>query len=191
VDLRGCGCCRAPYFKTRDGWSLCCGPSAARTLPFSSLFPLLDRGEGVPDEAVDQALLHDVLHGLRMGDVSVSSLCVDDSWDTWRSSATWLSWQLTLQRHGLPESQSLGMSGRHLFSLCAFLLLYLSYIAKELASLQPETRHSGSQDGILQDCKVSGQSEHPSGCCARASCARRSGRLGLLGRVGWATVTWS
>jgi hypothetical protein len=39
ADLRGCGCqCyRAPYLRTRDGFSLCGGPSAARTLPFSSL----------------------------------------------------------------------------------------------------------------------------------------------------------
>jgi hypothetical protein len=73
--------------------TLCCADTA-------SLFPLLDRGERVRDEAVHQALLHDVLRVLRMGDVSVSSLFADDRWDTLRSSATWLSWQLTLQRHG-------------------------------------------------------------------------------------------
>ena len=31
-------------------------------------------------EAVHQAPLHDVLHGLRRGDVSVSSLFTDDRW---------------------------------------------------------------------------------------------------------------
>jgi hypothetical protein len=47
--------------------TLCCADTAI-------LFPLLDRGEGLPDEAVHQALLHDVLHGLHMGDVSVSHI---------------------------------------------------------------------------------------------------------------------
>ena len=84
--------------------TLCCANTAI-------LFPLLDRGEGVPDEAVHQALLHDVLHGLRMGDVSVSSLFADGRWDTLRSSATWLSWQLTLQRHGLPVSRDVWATG--------------------------------------------------------------------------------
>ncbi len=78
--------------------NLCCADTAI-------LFPLLDRGEGVPDEAVHQALLHDVLRGLRMGNVSVSSLFADDRWDTLCSSATWLSWKLTLQRHGLLVSR--------------------------------------------------------------------------------------
>ena len=38
------------------------------------LFPLLDRGEGMPDWAIHQALLHDVLHGLCIGHVSMPSL---------------------------------------------------------------------------------------------------------------------
>ena len=57
-----------------QGWleplqrTICCADTAL-------LYPLLDSGEGVPDEAVHQALLpvHNVLHGLRKGDVSVSS----------------------------------------------------------------------------------------------------------------------
>ena len=32
-------------------------------------------------------------------------------WDTLRSSATWLSWQLTLQRHGLPVSRDVWATG--------------------------------------------------------------------------------
>jgi hypothetical protein len=35
----------------------------------------------------------------------------DDRWDTLRSSATWLSWQLTLQRHGLPVSRDVWATG--------------------------------------------------------------------------------
>ena len=75
------------------------------------LFPLLDRGEGVPAEAIHQALLHDVLHGLRTGNVSVLSLFADDRWNMLRSSATWLSWQLTLQRHGLPVTPEVWATG--------------------------------------------------------------------------------
>jgi hypothetical protein len=84
--------------------TLCCADTAI-------LYPLLDRVEGVPDEAVHQALLHDVLRGLRMGDVSVSSLFADDRFDTLRSSATWLSWQITLQRHGFPVSWDVWATG--------------------------------------------------------------------------------
>ncbi len=58
----------------------------------------------MPDVAVHQALLHDVLCGLQMGGVSVPDLFADEPWYTLRSSAAWLSWQLTLHRHGLPVS---------------------------------------------------------------------------------------
>jgi hypothetical protein len=87
--------------------TLCCADTAI-------FFPLLDRGdsEGVPDEAVHQAVLHDVLHGLRKSDVSVSSLFAHDRWNALRSSATWLSWQIRLQRHGLPVSLEVWAKGQ-------------------------------------------------------------------------------
>jgi hypothetical protein len=41
------------------------------------LFPSLDQGEGVPEVAVHQALISDVLRGLRQADVQVGPLFTD------------------------------------------------------------------------------------------------------------------
>ena len=68
------------------------------------LFPPLDRGEGVPEVPAHQALLHEVMWGLKRGDCPIPSLFVDERWNAVRSSIPWLSWQRTLQRHGLPGS---------------------------------------------------------------------------------------
>ena len=68
------------------------------------LFPPLDRGEGVPEVPVHQALFHDVIGGLQRGDCPPSSLFADERWNVVRSSIPWSSWQRMLQRHGLPGS---------------------------------------------------------------------------------------
>ena len=69
----------------------------------AALFPLLDRGEGAPEVAVHQAVLHDALRGLLSGEPA-QPLFSDERWNAVRSSAPWLTWQLLLQRHGLPVS---------------------------------------------------------------------------------------
>ena len=48
-------------------------------------FPLLDWGEGALDVAVNQALLHDVLWGLRGGGVVMLDLFMDERWNAARS----------------------------------------------------------------------------------------------------------
>lgn len=72
----------------------------------TALFPLLDRGEWSPAVAVHQALLHTVIASLvgtlRRGGTVNAHLFEDERWNSVRSSVPWLSWQLALQRHGLP-----------------------------------------------------------------------------------------
>ena len=74
------------------------------TVDAALLFPPLDRGEGVPAVPAHQALLHEVLGGLRRGDGSIPSLFSDVRWDAVRCSIPWRSWNSVLQRHGLPYS---------------------------------------------------------------------------------------
>ena len=75
-----------------------------RVLPMvdtALLFPPLDRGEGVPEVPTHQALLHDVIGGLKRGDCPIPSLFADERWNAVRSSIPWHSWQHVLHRHGL------------------------------------------------------------------------------------------
>ena len=74
------------------------------TVNTTLLFPPLDRGEGVPEVPAHQALLHEVMWGLKRGDCPIPSLFADERWNVVRSSIQWLSWQRTLQRHGLSGS---------------------------------------------------------------------------------------
>ncbi len=55
---------------------------ALRVVAFKRLFPRLNRpgGEGVPDVAVHQAFVSDVLRGLRQADVQIGSLFTDNRW---------------------------------------------------------------------------------------------------------------
>ena len=76
------------------------------------LVPPLDRGEGVRVVPVHQALLHDVIEGLKRGDRPVSSLFEDDRWNVVRSNIPWDSWQRELHRHDLTGSSEGGMDSR-------------------------------------------------------------------------------
>ena len=58
--------------------------------------------EGAPEVPAHQALLHDVIEGLKREDCPISSLFADERWNAVRSSIPWHSWQRVLQRHELP-----------------------------------------------------------------------------------------
>jgi hypothetical protein len=53
---------------------------ALRVVDCKGLFPSLDWGEGVPDVAVHQALISDVLRGFRQADVQIGPLFTDNRW---------------------------------------------------------------------------------------------------------------
>jgi hypothetical protein len=75
---------------------------ALRVVDCKRLFPSLDRGEGVPDVAVHQALISDVLRGLRQADMQIGPLFTDNRWRLVRSSAPRRSWLNVLTRNGFP-----------------------------------------------------------------------------------------
>jgi hypothetical protein len=60
---------------------------ALRVVDCKRLFPSLDRGEWVPDVAVHQELISDVLRGLRQADVRIGPLFTDNRWRLVRGSA--------------------------------------------------------------------------------------------------------
>jgi hypothetical protein len=66
------------------------------------LFSRLNRGEDVPEAAVHQSLLHDVIHGLKRRDVPIGSLFADERWRLVRSSAQRRSWLSVLCKNGFP-----------------------------------------------------------------------------------------
>ena len=66
------------------------------------LFPRLQRGEGAPRTAEHQALLHDVLRGLRDSEAPIGPLFADERWARVSSSAPQQSWLTALRRHGFP-----------------------------------------------------------------------------------------
>jgi hypothetical protein len=63
------------------------------------LFPRLRRGEDVPEVAVHQALLHDVIRGLKRRDVLVGPLFTDERWRLVQSSAPRRSWLSVLHKN--------------------------------------------------------------------------------------------
>ncbi len=65
------------------------------------LFPRLNRGEDVPEAALHQAMLHDVIHGLNQRDVPIGPLFADERWRLVRSSAPRRSWLSVLRKNGL------------------------------------------------------------------------------------------
>ncbi len=66
------------------------------------LFSRLNRGEDVPEAAVHQELLHDVIHGLKRRDVPIGPLFADERWRLVRSSAPRRSWLSVLRKNGFP-----------------------------------------------------------------------------------------
>ena len=76
------------------------------------LFPRLNRGEDVPEAAVHQALLHDVIHGLKRRDVPIGPLFADERWRLVRSSAPRRSWLSVLRKNGFPCGEEEEAAGR-------------------------------------------------------------------------------
>jgi len=66
------------------------------------LFPRLHRTEGAPRAAEHQALLHDVLRGLKDPEAPIEPLFADERWNRVSSSAPQQSWLAALRRHGFP-----------------------------------------------------------------------------------------
>ena len=66
------------------------------------LFSRLNRSEGAAVVVVHQALLSDVIHGLRQQDGSVQHLFADERWQLVRSSAPRRSWLSVLNKNGFP-----------------------------------------------------------------------------------------
>jgi len=73
-----------------------------RMVDTRKLFHRLDRGEGAPEVAAHQALIHDVIRGLQRHDLPVEPLFADTRWQLVRSSAPIRSWLNVLNRNGFP-----------------------------------------------------------------------------------------
>jgi hypothetical protein len=67
-----------------------------------NLFLHLDRGEKVREVAVHQALLSEVIRGLRAGEGPVAHLFADQRWERVESSAPRQSWLSILNKIGFP-----------------------------------------------------------------------------------------
>ena len=67
-----------------------------------NIFPRFQRGEGAQRTAEHQALLHDVLCGLKDPEAPIGPLFADERWGRVRSSAPQQSWPTALRRHGFP-----------------------------------------------------------------------------------------
>ena len=75
---------------------------ALKVVEVRTLFPYLDRGEGVPEVAVHQALLSEVIRGLRGGESPTEPLFEDQRWERVESSAQRKSWLSILNKNGFP-----------------------------------------------------------------------------------------
>ena len=75
---------------------------ALRAVDVKGLFPRLDRREGVREDAVHQALLSDVIHGLQQGEGPVEHLFADERWQRVKCSAPRQSWLSILNKNGFP-----------------------------------------------------------------------------------------
>ena len=84
---------------------------ALRVVETRRLFPRLSRGEGASEVEVHQALLSDVIHGLKQQGTQIEPLFADERWKLVRSSAPRRSWLTVLQKNGFPcrvEEESAG-----------------------------------------------------------------------------------
>ena len=70
----------------------------------AALFPRLDRGDGVPETAPHQTLIHEVLSGLLRPDCHAPALFSDERWNLIRCTAPHWVWQQLLSTHGLLSS---------------------------------------------------------------------------------------
>jgi ribonuclease HI len=75
---------------------------ALKVIEVKTLFPRLDRGEGVPEVAVHQQLLSEVIHSLREGEGPTEHLFADQRWEQVESSAPRQSWFSILNKNGFP-----------------------------------------------------------------------------------------
>ena len=85
---------------------------ALKAVDVTQLFHSLDRGEGAQEVAVHQALISDVIQGLRQREGPVGHLFADDRWRLVRSSAPRRSWLAVLSRKGFPCSMETESTGR-------------------------------------------------------------------------------
>ncbi len=65
---------------------------ALKVVEVKTLFPNLDREEGVPEVAEHQQLLSEVMHSLRAGEGPTERLFADQRWEWVESSAPRQSW---------------------------------------------------------------------------------------------------
>ena len=90
----------------------------------ATLFPRLDRGEGVAEVPVHQELVHDVLTGLNRPEPDVVALLTDARWEAVRSTAPLAVWRRTMQLHGLESLTSEeNLGNRHLAPIIDVLAL--------------------------------------------------------------------
>ena len=128
------------------------------TVDTALLFPPLDRGQGVPEVPAHQALLHDVIGGLKRGDCPIPSLFADERWNAVRSAIPWHSWQHVLLRHGLAGATE-PWTGTERFTGPILDLLHLGAcpgIAPDVLldlviALGPYIRSSQGRDAAMED----------------------------------------
>jgi hypothetical protein len=75
---------------------------ALKVVEVKNLFPHLDRGEGVPEVAVHQILLSEVIHNLLDGEGPTKRLFADQRWERVESLAPRQSWLSILNKNGFP-----------------------------------------------------------------------------------------
>ena len=75
---------------------------ALKVVEVKTLFPYLDRGEGVPEVAVHQALLSEVIRGLRGAEGPTERLFEDQRWERVESAAPRKSWLSIMNKNGFP-----------------------------------------------------------------------------------------
>ena len=85
---------------------------ALRVVETRRLFPRLSRAEGAHEAEVHQALLSDVIHGLRQHGTQIESLFADERWNLVQSSAPRRSWLTVLQKNGFPCRVEEASAGR-------------------------------------------------------------------------------
>ena len=83
----------------------------------AALSPLLDRGDGVPEMAPHQTLIHEVLQALLRQDCYAPALFIDERWNLFRCTAPHWVWKQILAASTvngpLTSSEATGSMDRH------------------------------------------------------------------------------
>jgi hypothetical protein len=85
---------------------------ALKVVEGKTLFSRLDRGEGVPEVAVHQQLLSEVIRSLREGEGPTEHLFADQRRERVESSAPRQSWLSILNKNGFPYGMEVDMGCR-------------------------------------------------------------------------------